>query len=137
VGLVLIALVGFLAVRQAVYVNSLSSRPMQVAVVEAIDNLRPALLANHAQVLAASAVYEGLVYYDERSGEIKPRLAHKWEYSEEGKVLTIELKKDIVFSSGGPVTAAAVKTAGRRTLSPPVIGPTSVCTCVSAGQENI
>ena len=56
VGLVLIALVGFLAVRQAVYVNSLSSRPMQVAVVEAIDNLRPALLANHAQVLAASAV---------------------------------------------------------------------------------
>jgi len=111
VGLILIALAGFLAVRQAVYVNSLSSRPMQVAVVEAIDNLRPALLANHAQVLAASAVYEGLVYYDERSGEIKPRLAHKWEYSEEGKVLTIELKKDIVFSSGGPVTAAAVKTA--------------------------
>ena len=115
-GLVLLVLAGFLAIRQAVYVNSLSSRPMQVAVVEAIDNLQPALLANHAQVLAASAVYEGLVYYDEKSGEIKPQLAHKWEYSEEGKVLTIELKKDLVFSSGRPVTAAAVKSGWEKNL---------------------
>lgn len=116
VGLVLIVLAGFLAIRQAVYVSSLSSRPMEVAVVEAMDNLQPALLANHAQVLAASAVYEGLVYFDEKSGEVKPRLAHKWEYSEEGKVLTIELKKDIFFSSGQPVTAAAVKSAWETNL---------------------
>ncbi|MEQ8201203.1 MAG: ABC transporter substrate-binding protein [Syntrophomonadaceae bacterium] len=115
-GLVLLAVAGFFALRQAVYVNSLSSRPMQVAVVEAIDNLQPALLANHAQVLAASAVYEGLVYYDEKSREVKPLLADKWEYSEDGKVLTIELKKDIVFSSGRPVTAAAVKSAWERNM---------------------
>lgn len=92
-GLVLLALAGMFAIRQAVHVATMSGRPMQVAVVEPIDNLQPAVLANHSQVLAASAVYEGLVFYDEKSGEVKPLLAEKWEYSEEGKVLTIILKK--------------------------------------------
>lgn len=115
-GLVLLALAGMFAIRQAVHVATMSGRPMQVAVVESIDNLQPALLANHSQVLAASAVYEGLVHFDEKNGAVKPLLAEKWEYSEEGKVLTIILKKDITFSNGQKVNAAAVKSAWERNL---------------------
>lgn len=117
IGLLLLFLAGFVTLRQAVYVSSLSSRPLQVAVVESMDDLQPALLANPAQMLAAAAIYEGLVYYDEKGQGVRPLLAQRWEYGEDGKTLTVELKKDIVFSSGRPVTAAAVKSAWERNLA--------------------
>lgn len=115
--LVILAVGGYLAVRQAVYVMTMSSRPMQVAVVEDIDNLQPALLANHSQVLAASAIYEGLVCYDDESAEVKPLLADKWEYSEDGKTLIMELRQGITFSNGKAVNAYAVKSAWEKNLA--------------------
>ncbi|MEA4925721.1 MAG: ABC transporter substrate-binding protein [Syntrophomonadaceae bacterium] len=119
--LVLLAIVvilsGGIYLRQAVMVASLSSRPFQAAVVEPLDKLEPALLENHSEQLVASAVYEGLVSYDDKEGRIRPLLADSWEYADEGKTLNIELKKEAKFSNGTPVTASAVKKAWEKNIS--------------------
>jgi len=115
---VALLLVGcWLGIRKAVFVTNLSSRPLQMAVVEEVDILEPALLANHSQRLIASAIYEGLVYYEDKSGQIKPLLAEKWEYIDDGKTINIELKKGLKFSNGKEVNANAVKTSWEKNLA--------------------
>lgn len=108
---------GFMCLRRAVLVNSLSTRPFQIAVVQPLDNLAPGLLANHSQRLAASAIYEGLVSYDDQNGKLKPLLADKWEYADEGKTMLIKLKKGLKFSNGKDVTSAAVKSSWEKNIS--------------------
>jgi peptide/nickel transport system substrate-binding protein len=43
-------------------------------------------------------------------GEAEPALATKWEYSKDGKTLTLYLRKGIKFTDGAPFNADAVKT---------------------------
>ncbi len=59
--------------------------------------LEPASLQNHSQHLLAAAIYEGLVCYNEARQSIEPRLARKWQYSPDGKSVTIFLRKDVKF----------------------------------------
>ena len=56
-------------------------------------------------------IYEGLVGFDVEDGrlEVAPRLADSWEVSEDGRVWTFHLKKGVVFHSGAPFNAEAVK----------------------------
>lgn len=56
-------------------------------------------------------IYEGLVGFDIVDGklEIAPRLADSWNVSEDGKTWTFHLKKGVVFHSGAPFNAEAVK----------------------------
>ncbi|CAM3272948.1 ABC transporter substrate-binding protein [Brevibacillus invocatus] len=42
-------------------------------------------------------------------GKLVPHLAESWEVSEDGKVWTLKLRKDVVFHSGAPMTAEAAK----------------------------
>lgn len=50
-------------------------------------------------------IFEGLVTRDPITTEIIPVLAESWEYSDDGKIWTIKLKKDIQWSDGEPFTA--------------------------------
>ena len=52
-------------------------------------------------------VFEALVYFNE-NGEITPRLATSWSFSNDNKVLTMNLRKDVRFSNGTPFTARDV-----------------------------
>ena len=64
-------------------------------------------------------IYEGLVGFDVKDGrlEIAPRLADKWEVSEDGKAWTFSLKKGVQFHSGAAFNAEAVKKNFDRLLS--------------------
>jgi ABC-type transport system substrate-binding protein len=62
-------------------------------------------------------VYEQLVTRTE-SGEIKPLLATSWEISQDGKVLTFTLRRNVRFHDGTPLTASAVKASLDRLLDP-------------------
>lgn len=114
---ILLILGGGMYLRKAVMVASLSSRSFQAAVTEPLDKLEPALLENHSEQLVASAIYEGLVSYDDQEGKLRPALATGWEYTDEGRTLNIELNKDAKFSNGTPVTAAAVKKAWEKNIA--------------------
>ena len=116
IGLALVAGGGIYWYQQAVYTASLDTRPLKVGIVGEIDSLQPTQLDCPEERLVASALYEGLVAYDEKTGSLKPRLARSWKYSADHKTLIMELKK-ANFSNGQPVTAEKVKAAWEKSFS--------------------
>ncbi|QDS33116.1 ABC transporter substrate-binding protein [Brevibacillus brevis] len=63
-----------------------------------------------------SLIYEPLLTRD-ASGKLHPRLAEKYEISQDGKVWTFTLRKDVRYHSGDPMTAASVKDSFDRLLT--------------------
>lgn len=116
IGLALAAGGGFYWYQQVIYTAGLDTRPLNIGMVGEINSLQPTQLGSPEERLIASALYEGLVYYDEKADSIKPRLARSWKFSADNKTLTIELKK-AKFSNGQPVTAEKVKAAWEKSFS--------------------
>ncbi|MFJ5760539.1 staphylopine-dependent metal ABC transporter substrate-binding lipoprotein [Neobacillus sp. NPDC093182] len=71
-----------------------------------INDMNPHLYTG--SMPAQGMVYESLVENTEDG--IKPLLAESWEVSEDGKVYTFHLRKDVKFHDGEPFNADAVKT---------------------------
>lgn len=101
----------------AVYTASLDTRTFNIGVVGILKAVEPARALTDAEKLVSSAIYESLVCYDEKTGDIKPLLAKDWSYSKDGKCLTINLKKNIKFSNGKALTAQDVKAAWENNFS--------------------
>lgn len=70
-----------------------------------INDMNPHLYTG--SMPAQGMVYESLVENTEDG--IKPLLADSWEVSEDGKVYTFHLRKDVKFHDGEPFNADAVK----------------------------
>ncbi len=104
-----ISIIAAVFMQKAIYTSSLSTRPFNIAVTSTMDNLEPPLVDQHGQRLVASAIYEGLVTYDEASQSIQPRLAKSWRYDKDGKSIIIQLRQDVKFSNGKKLTAQDVK----------------------------
>lgn len=60
------------------------------------------------QMYAQELVYDALTEYGP-GGAILPRLAERWEISDDGKTYIFHLRKGVAFSDGTPFTAAVVK----------------------------
>ncbi len=69
-------------------------------------SMNPAVVFD-AETYVIGNLYETLFLYD--NGEIKPRLAVKWEKSEGGKVWTVKLRQGVKFHDGSVLDSAAVK----------------------------
>lgn len=65
-------------------------------------------LYNPNEMFAQALVYESLVQYSS-DGKIIPWLAESWTVSPDGKEYIFTLRKDVKFSDGTPLNAAAVK----------------------------
>ncbi|MFJ8260152.1 staphylopine-dependent metal ABC transporter substrate-binding lipoprotein [Peribacillus asahii] len=70
-----------------------------------INDMNPHLYTG--SMPAQGMVYESLV--ENMEDGIKPLLAESWEISEDGKVYTFHLRKDVKFHDGEPFNAEAVK----------------------------
>ncbi|WP_227793520.1 nickel ABC transporter substrate-binding protein [Paenibacillus guangzhouensis] len=64
-------------------------------------------------------IYDGLVKYGQK-GEILPALAETWDISPDGKAYTFHLRKNVKFSDGTEMNAAAVKFSFERWIKDPV-----------------
>ena len=53
-------------------------------------------------------VLEGLLVVDPQTLELTPKIASSWQVSEDGLTITFQLRKDVVFSDGVPLTAEDV-----------------------------
>ncbi|MFD0899305.1 ABC transporter substrate-binding protein [Actinomadura sediminis] len=91
---------------------------LSIAVQGAPNSFDPALLVDGTQAYVWSAVYDTLLMVDNK-GELRPNAAESWNYSDDGKALTLKLRQGMTFSGGAPVTSAAVKTTLERTMSKP------------------
>jgi oligopeptide transport system substrate-binding protein len=111
--LILIILLAILIYRHnlAVYTANLDTRVFNAGICRPVHSLEPATVCEHQERLIASAIYEGLLSYDDSSGELKPRLARKWKYTNDGRMLTIYLKDNLKFHNGKKLNAGSVKNA--------------------------
>jgi peptide/nickel transport system substrate-binding protein/nickel transport system substrate-binding protein len=87
--------------------NTEKNEKLTIAVSKEVNNLYT-LNMNTENYVVAPLVYETLVSYD--NGEIKPKLAEKWEWNEDNTKLTFHLKKGVTFHDGEVFDAKAVKT---------------------------
>lgn len=64
---------------------------------------------------------DGLVYYNDLTGQLEPRLAESWEGSEDGLTWTFHLRDDAKFHNGDPVLASDVVFSIMRAKESPVV----------------
>lgn len=69
----------------------------------------PAQAASNQTVYVARTVVDSLTDQNPETGEITPWLAKSWEISSDAASFTFELRDDVTFSDGTPVTADSVK----------------------------
>lgn len=94
------------------------------------NSLDPAQLLEGQQVYVWSALFDTLLYADEK-GKLHPNAAESWNYADGGRTLTLKLRAGMTFSSGAPVNAAAVKATLDRTKATPA-SPSSRLTALDS-----
>ena len=77
--------------------------------------------ALEAQVL--TALYEGLVTYDPLSLRPLPGAAQSWAFSDDGLTLTFNLRPNLVYEDGSPLTARDFRDSWIRILEPTTNAP--------------
>ena len=73
-----------------------------------IGKLTPLLSSDVYATWVQARVQEALAYRDVDTLEFVPLLSTKWETSPDGKTITFDLRKGVVFSDGSPMTAEDV-----------------------------
>jgi peptide/nickel transport system substrate-binding protein/oligopeptide transport system substrate-binding protein len=81
------------------------------------DTLDPALAHDDASIRAVQMLYTGLVQYNDKM-EIVPQLAQSWKQESDGVTWTFQLKKNLTFSNGKPLTSKDVAYSLERALKP-------------------
>ncbi|HUZ06145.1 MAG TPA: peptide ABC transporter substrate-binding protein [Candidatus Paceibacterota bacterium] len=82
------------------------------------ETLDPALLTGIPEMRIAIGLFEGLARLDPKTARPIPGLAKSWDISPDGKIYTFHLRTNLVWSTGGPITADDVVYSWIRTLAP-------------------
>lgn len=109
----LIALVVVLSILIAIFWHGIPGQQRKLKVVvyaysDDITGIDPSVEDDTGLILLG-LIYETLTYHDHTTGEVKPRLAIRWESSEDGKEWIFYLRDNVVFHDGTPLNATAVK----------------------------
>jgi ABC-type oligopeptide transport system substrate-binding subunit len=83
-----------------------------------VFTLDPQRMSYMQDLRMASALYEGLVRFDNRDATVVPGVASDWSISDDGLVYTFHLRDDARWSNGDPVTAGDFVYAWRRAIMP-------------------
>jgi peptide/nickel transport system substrate-binding protein len=68
------------------------------------------------ETLVMNNTYETLTRWNAATSNVEPLLAESWSQSNEGRVWTFHLRKNVVFHTGRPLTAQTAKEAFDRTI---------------------
>ncbi|NEE04558.1 ABC transporter substrate-binding protein [Phytoactinopolyspora halotolerans] len=96
-----------------------ADRSLTIAVQSGPNSLDPAQLIDGQQTFVWSGVLDTLLARDPETGELIPNAAERWEYNEDGTLLTLTLRDGMTFSDGTPVDADAVVASMERTRETP------------------
>lgn len=83
-----------------------------------LASLDPHLISGLPEINVATALFEGLVSEDPRTGRPVPAVAASWETSSHGLVWTFHLRPNAKWSNGDAVTAADFVSSVKRGLTP-------------------
>ena len=91
---------------------------ISIGVLAAPRSLDPAELDGGTQAYVWASIYDNLIIKD-NAGEYQPNAAESWEYSEDGRTLTLKLRDGMTFSTGDPITSETVKASFERNIEVP------------------
>jgi len=97
--------------------------------------LDPALTTDTTSLLVVGQIFLGLTNYDSKTGEIIPELAKSWSVSDDGLKWTFQLRNDVVWTDGTPVTAHDVVYSMIRMLNPKTAASSANLLWVVRGAE--
>jgi len=72
---------------------------------EGLKTFNPVTAGETSTTDYTSRIFEGLLFMDPWTGEMKPWLAESWEHSDDYLVWTFHLRRDVKFNNGLPMTA--------------------------------
>ncbi|MFD1713920.1 ABC transporter substrate-binding protein [Amnibacterium flavum] len=94
---------------------------LRIALSDDMTTFDPSTVYQYEGNQVLTSVYEGLLEYaGDSSDEIVPLLAEAYTVSDDGLVYTFDLRDDVVFSDGTPMTAAGVQQSFERLADPAV-----------------
>ena len=82
------------------------------------ESLDPAVIVAQVDMRIIQGLFEGLTRFDPKTARAIPGLAERWDISPDGKTYTFHLRTNLVWSTGGPITADDVVYSWIRTLDP-------------------
>lgn len=82
------------------------------------SGIDPHINASSELGIPLTSVYDTLVYQDPASGQFVPGLAESWTISDDGRIYTFKLRRDVKFHDGEPFNAQAVKVTLDRIVNP-------------------
>ncbi|KJS77919.1 MAG: hypothetical protein JL56_02120 [Desulfotomaculum sp. BICA1-6] len=80
----------------------------------AVKSLDPALASDTGSLRVTANIYEGLVRFKPGTIQVEPCLARSWEVSEDAKVWTFNLRRNVLFHDGTPLDARWVESSIKR-----------------------
>ncbi|MBE1878297.1 ABC transporter substrate-binding protein [Myceligenerans pegani] len=91
------------------------ARTLEFGVPQPPNSLDPIELHDGVQRYVWGSLFDTLLALD-HEGELQPNAAESWSYSDDALTLTLDLRDDMSFSDGDPVTAHDVQGTLERTL---------------------
>ena len=83
-----------------------------------VNTMDPGITSGGAGLEQIQNMFEGLVYVDQITGEIKPGQAEKWSVSPDGITYTFNLRANLKWSDGQALTAKDFEYAWKRATDP-------------------
>ncbi|AHH06399.1 Oligopeptide-binding protein oppA [Borrelia crocidurae DOU] len=80
-------------------------------------SIDPQLAEDKMGATIISQMFNGIVIGDPKTGGYKPGLAESWDISQDGTVYTFNLRKNLVWSDGVPITAEGIRKSYLRILN--------------------
>jgi oligopeptide transport system substrate-binding protein len=87
------------------------------------ESLDPHTASSPAALRVAGALFEGLLAPDPQTLEPRPALAESWTVSADGRVWSFQLRKDLRWSDGTPLTAGDFIYSWERVRKPALAAP--------------
>lgn len=101
------------------------TRTLTIAIAGQPPSFDPAAADNGESAYIWSGIFDTLLGVDP-DGAVIPNAAQAWEYSEDGKTLTLTLHDNLTFSDGSPVTAEDVASTIDRSRTTPGVRATDL-----------
>lgn len=97
--------------------SAVEGSTLRIAVTTEPPTLDWSLATDGVSFNVLTNIMEGLTQYNDRLEPI-PAIARRWEFSENGRVITFYLRDDVKWTDGQPVTAQQFEYSWKRLLNP-------------------
>jgi oligopeptide transport system substrate-binding protein len=96
---------------------------LRLATVSEPSTLDPNLAEDYYSITPVEQMFLGLTNINNETAAIEPELAESWTVSEDGTVWTFNLRQDVAWSDGNPVTANDIVYSVKRAVMPETASP--------------